>query len=367
MKIDKGRISGTQFMFSVACFIQASSLLTSFLSPITLQDSWFVILIGIILCLPLMWLFRELMVMFPDKNLIQILEYTFGPVIGKIVGIGYLWFFITLFSLNLSDMGEFTILTIMDETPIYVLTILCLIVCAVAVSGGIKLVTRYSMMFYITAFLILILSLFLMSSQMKPQNFLPFLNLPANKYIQGTHIITTIPFGEIVIFLMIFPAAKLERRQVTKFLFPGFLLGTFTVAAVMAGDIAVLGNTLGLFTLPHLVSLRLVNLGPAVSRVEILFAIVLIMLLFFKITVLFYVTVLTVAQLFRAKTFRHLVLIIGALTVAYGLTLYPNPAEHSASAQEIVPAVWTLFEIIIPLVLFIVAKLRHPKTKKAES
>lgn len=366
MQIDKGRISGTQLMFSIACFIQASSLLTAFLTPITLQDTWFVILIGIIVCLPLMWLYRELMVLFPDKNLIEILEQTFGPVLGKIIGVGYFWFFITLFSLNLTDMGEFTILTIMDETPGYVLTISCLLVCAVAVCGGIKLVTRYSMMFYIVALFILILSILLMSSQMKSQNFLPFLNMPVGKYIQGTHIITTIPFGETVAFFMIFPAAKLERRQTAKFLFSGFLMGAVTVVAVVAGDIAVLGNTLGLFTLPHLISLRLVNLGSALSRMEILFAIVLILLLFFKITILFYVTVLTAAQLFKAKTFRHLVLIVGALTIAYGLTLYPDPVVHTASAQEITPAVWSLFEIVIPLVLFIVAKIRHLKPKKAE-
>ena len=367
INIDKGRISGTQLMFSIACFVQASSLLTSFLTPVTLQDSWIVILFGIIACLPLMWLYRELMVLFPGKNLIEILQQTFGTVLGKIVGVGYFWFFITLFTLNLTDMGEFTVLTIMDETPGYVLTILCLLISSVAVCGGIKLVTRYSMMFYIIAVLILIISLFLMSSQMKSQNFLPFLNMPAKKYIQGTHIISTIPFGEVVVFFMIFPSAKLERKQTAKFLFSGFLLGAVTVFAVVAGDIAVLGNTLGLFTLPHLISLRLVNLGSALSRMEILFAIVLILLLFFKISMLFYATTLTAAQLFRVKSYRHIVLITGAFAIAYGFTLYPDPAVHNASAQEIVPAVWSLFEIVIPLLLFIVAKIRQPKQKKAEN
>lgn len=122
----------------------------------------------------------------------------------------------------------------------------------------------------------------------------------------------------------------------------------------MIRDIAVLGNTINLFMLPSLVTLRLVNLGVTLSRMEILFAAVLILLLFFKITFLYYITVLAVAQLFKFKNYKYLVLILGALMISYGLMLYPYPVEHVASAQQVIPFIWTPFEILIPLLTFII-------------
>jgi len=365
VRIDKGQISGTQFMFSVACFIQASALLTTFISAVTLQDSWLVLLFDAVLCLPLIWLYRTLMLMFPEQNLLQILVEVYGPVVGKVIGVAYIWFFFTLASLNLTDLGNFTKLTIMQETPNVVLVLICVLVSAFAVRNGIILVTRYSTLFAIITFILLSIGVILMFNQIKFENFLPMFDQPAGKYVQGIHIISTIPFGELVTFLMIHPCVKLSRRDATKYLFLGVGLGEITTLVVLLLNIGVLGNLLDMFTLPTLVMLRLVNLGMSLSRMEIIFAVILVMLLFFKITFLYYVSVLATAQFFKVKAYRQLALAAGALIIAYGLTLYPSMIEHAASAQEVTPFLWTPFEILIPLLTFFIAKLRKlPQTSK---
>lgn len=365
MSIDKNRISGTQFMFAVTCFLQSSTLLTAFLASVTLQDSWLVVLFGIVVCLPLIWLYRTFMVMFPDRNLLQIFDEVYGPVAGKIFGILYAWFFITLASLNLMDMGDFVKLTLMDETPNSVLVLLCMLVAAWAVKFGIHVVMRYSVLFATVSFIIMAASVLLILNQVNLQHFLPMLEQPPVKYVQGTHIIVTMPFGELVAFLVITPSLRLSRREVTKYLYWGFVLGGITLLGMKLRDIAVLGNTFQIFTLPPLVVLRLVNMGEAFSRMEILFAVVLIMLLFFKITFLYYVSVVTVAQLMKVKTYRHIILAMGALIIAYGFTLYPCPVQHAASARETVPIIWTLFEILVPLLTYFIARLRKlPKAKE---
>ena len=366
MRIDKGQITGNQFLFTIVCYLKASSLLTAFVAGVALQDSWLVSLFAIALCLPLMWLYRSLMVLFPDRNLIQILEDVYGKAAGKALGVLYLWFFITLTALSLMDLGDFSKLTIMEETPVTVLVVLCILVAAGAVGYGIKVVVRYSLLFAVVAYVILILSVLLVLNQVNLQNFLPMFDLPLKKYIQGTHIAITIPFGELVMLLMITPNVKLSRRDLTKYLFLGFVLGGLTFLIVMLRDVSVLGNTIQLFTIPTLVTIRTVNLGPSLSRMEILFAIELIMLLFFKIMFQYYILVIMAAQLLKVKAYRHLVLAMGALLIAYGLTLYPNPVVHAASAHEIVPTVWTVFEILLPLLTLIVAKLRKLPKAAAE-
>ncbi|MEA4823107.1 MAG: endospore germination permease [Clostridiaceae bacterium] len=367
MKIDKGEISGTQFMFSVACFIQSAALLTAFLVSITLQDSWLVVLLGFILGLLLLWVFRNLMVMFPEQNLIQILDNVYGPVIGKIIGVGYIWFFFTLTSINFMDIGDFVKQTMLKETPILILVILCMLVSVIAVRDGITLVTKYSTLFVVVTIFILIFSVLLVINQINLQNFLPMFDQPFMKYVQGTHLITTIPFGETVALLMIHPNVKQSRRDTTKHLFVGFALGVITVLVIIMRDITTLGNTMEMFTLPHVVALSLANLGPALSRIEILFFIVFIMLMFFRITLLYYVSVLAVAYLMKIKAYRHIVLVMGTLMLFYGLTLYPNPVAHALSAQQIVPFLWTPFEILIPLLTLIIAKIRKMPQAKMEA
>ena len=358
MTIDKGRISGTRFMLTIACFIQASSLLTSFLTSVTLQDSWIVVLMGMVFCLFLIWMYRELMLTFPGKNLLQMLEEVYGKVAGKILGAAYLWHFMTLASLNLMDMGETTQLAIMGEMPILALVVMCALVCAYTVRHGIKSVTWPSTLFTFATIPIILATLLLTANQMDFQNLLPMMDQPAVNYVQGVHIISTIPFGEIVLITMLNPNVKLTRKDSKKYIFGGFILGAVTLFAVVLRDIAVLGNTIHLFAQPSLITLRMVRLGEALSRMEILFAIVLVMLLFYKIALLYYVSVMCVAQLFQAQNYRRLVAVTGALIVAYGLTLYPNMVEHVESAQKTTPVIWTFFEMIVPLVTLIIAKAR---------
>ena len=92
MRIDNGQITGTQFMFTVACFLQASSLLTSFISAVALQDSWIVVIFGALFSLLLIWLYQALMVTFPTLNLLQVLTEVYGTAAGKIIGAAYVWF-----------------------------------------------------------------------------------------------------------------------------------------------------------------------------------------------------------------------------------------------------------------------------------
>ncbi len=358
MKIDPSQISKNRFMFSIACFLQSSALLTAFVSGVTKQDSWLAVLIGIVLCMPLIYLYRTLMVMFPGKNYMQVLEDVFGPVPGKILGIAYVWFFITLAALNLEDLGDFTKVTVLKDTPHIILAVMCILVAVLAVRHGLKVVARYSSVFTIVEFSIVAVSIILLLGQYDFQNFLPIFDLPPIKYVQGAHIIATIPFGELVVFLMITPNVNLSRRDATKCWFWGVGMGMLTLLVVLLRDIAVLGNTMSLFALPGLMSMRLVFLGQALSRVEIIFAVALIMLLFFKITFLYYISTIAIAQLFRTTQYKRLALVTGALILAYMPTLYSNSVEHAASGREIVPFAWTIFEILIPLLAFIVAKFR---------
>lgn len=366
MKIDTSQISGSRFMFAVAFFLQSSALLTSFIAGISSQESWLALLFGMVLSIPVIFLYKALMVLFPDKNLLQMLEAVYGPVLGTVLGIGYAWFFTTLAALNLQDLADFTKIAVMAETPHLVLTLMCILVSVWAVRHGLKVVTQYGTLFTFIEFAIILITIVLMANQMDAQNFLPIFNLPLETYIHCTHLVMTIPMGELVVFLMCTPCVRFSPKKVSAYWFGGVAMGMFTLLAVQLRDIAILDGAISMFTLPGLVVLRLVNLGRTLGRLEILFAMALMMLLYFKITVLCYATTVAFAQLFKTTSFKRLALITGILIAAYAPTLYPSSVAHTASAWQTTPIIWTPFEILFPLLTFIVAKIRK-LPKKAET
>ena len=358
MKIETDKIAPLQFLFSIACFIHASSLLSSFFAAVSGHDSWLAVVFAFILSLPVLWVYTRLIEDFPGKNLLEMFDLVYGPVAGKVVSAIYIWFFLTLASLNMRDLGDFVKQTIMIRTPPVVLFGACAIVCAFAIRGGLQVVTRYSSSFTIIAFLIVILATLFTIGLMKPENFLPMFDLPLKNYIQGTNIVLTIPFGELVVFLMISPNIKCPVKKIKKYMFGGFALGDFVMLIVVSRDTAVLGNIMGFFALPAFETLRMVRLSQALSRLEILFAFILITLLFFKISFLYYLSVLATAQLFKFKSYRPLILVTGVFITAYAFALYPTTVEHVASGRETTPLIWIPLEILIPLVTLIVGKIR---------
>ncbi|WMM25515.1 endospore germination permease [Tissierella sp. MB52-C2] len=365
MKIDKGKISGIQFMFTVACFIQSSSLLTSFFTSITNQDSWIIVIMGFIVSIIPLLIYGYIMKTFPDENLIEINDIVFGGIIGKIFSVLYLWFFMTLSSLNIRDLGDFVQRTTMTKTPPIIVISIFVLLCAWTVRNGIEVVTRYSMFFTLIAILIVISTSLLTINQMNIDNFLPIFDQPKMVYIQGTHIISTIPFGEIVVFLMINSNLEIEPKKRRKYFIYGFIIGGLTLLTIVLRDTAVLGNTMKIFSLPSFETLRLISIHSTLSRVEVLFAVSLIILMFFKICILYYVTVMSVAYIFKLKSFKSLVASIGVISIIYSFNIYPTVIEHMNSASKTAPFQWLLYETILPLITMIVIKIRKlPKLKK---
>jgi len=365
MKLETGKITSAQLMFSTACFLQASSLLTAFLAGVTNYDSWFVVVVGIILGLPILMVYIGLMKTYPGKNLLEINELAFGKVLGKVASFFHLLFFLTLATLNLRDLDVFVKQTVMVKTPDVVLMIVCVLVSALAVRHGIEVVTRYGLLFSLMSAMVLTTTLLLALYQMDLNNFLPMLQLPLTKYIQGTNIILSIPFGELVVFLMIMPHLGDKKKSITRYFLSGFLLGSLILLLVVFRDTAILGNALSLFALPAFETLKLVTLFGALSRLEFLYALVLIILFFFKITILYYVTSVAMAQFFGMKSYKPIVLVVGALMISYGFTLYPSNVQHAASSRETAAILWQFFEFILPLLALVVGKIKKRKTKEA--
>lgn len=357
MKDKKEQISSFALLFTIVCFVQSSALLIGYVSSITEQDTWFVTLIGFILTLPIIWLYISLSSKFPGKSIIEINDIVFGKIVGKIFSIFYLFFFFSLSFLNSNNAEEFIVGSLMPETPKLVIAIMFVSVCCYAAHKGIETITRYSVLFVFLVFCVMIANFILLVKDIKFNNFQPMFSLPFMKYIQGTHTQIILPFSEIMIFFMLFPNLK-KPKDIKKPLFFGLAIGAFTFFVIVARDTAVMGNLITYMSNPAYDTVRLIDFGDVFTRLEFFYVVLLLVLIFFKVSIIIYAVVKSIQQIFTLSTYKTLIPVIGVLIIIFSLIAFDSDIDASYWGVNVATVYSTFFELILPLITFIIASMR---------
>ncbi len=356
------KISNSHAMFSIACIIQGSVLLSSFIIGISRQDSWIVVIAGLLFSLLFSFVYIALAQKFSGCTLVQINDAVFGKAAGRGVSALYLFFFLSLCALNTRDLGGFVTGNLLSGTPEGVVVALFVLVCAWAVRKGICSLLRLSPMICILALVVIGFNATLLIKEYRLEAFLPVLNQPPLKLLQATQIITAIPYLETVAFLMIFPRLR-ETDKIKKTFFGGLALGALTMLTVVARDIGVLGNMAGQFAMPTYQSMTLIAIADVLTRMEVLFSALFITLQFYKVSILYYVTVKITEQTFGMKRQGSLVPVIGALIVPYALTVFQSGSENTFWAGTVAPFFSNFFEMVLPVLTLLVAAIRFPRQR----
>ncbi|HEX3046472.1 MAG TPA: endospore germination permease [Bacillota bacterium] len=363
MSIEKGRISGVQFMLLVTGFIQGSGLLLAFAVSITKQDTWVSVLASAVLMIPMALVWAALAKRFPGKNLVEINRMIYGTFLGTFISGLYIYWILNVFSFNIRDLGDFYITFLMPETPLFFFLIGFTLVCAYTVGKGIEVMGRICPLLLFIIFLNIISTSLLLLRNMDPANFLPVFETPVKKLIQGTHIISTIPFGEMVIFLALTPVIN-NPKGIGKYMLVGLILGASGLLLVQVRNTAVLGITESILTSPSFEVARLIDVGKIFSRMDVVVGIGQTLGMFLKCMILYYATVISLAQLFNLKSYLPLILPIGGLAVILAATSRESPADLFSAVSSFVPFFFSPFVFIIPPLSLLVARLRNLPKKE---
>jgi len=356
-----GKISETQFVMIITAFLQGSVLALSF-NATTKHDTWLAVLAGFILFIPVTLCYASLAKRFAGLNLMQMSEAILGPYWGKGISLMYSWFFLILLALNVRDLGNFYTIQFMPETPLPFFIIVFAAVCAYAVYIGIEVLARLGVFFVAIPFIIIPFTSLLLFKDMSISAFLPIFSAPLKEFIHGTHIITAIPLGETVMMLMFIPSLNSTER-ITKNALLGLFFGTICLLAVSVRNTAVLGYTEYIWSSPSLQAVRLIDIGNVLTRLDVLIGIGHTFMMFFKCSLLYYCVVLSLAQLLRLKTYTPLILPIGLIAITLSMIMNASTVEREATGDAHLMQA-SLFSLIFPPVLLLIAKLRNLPDKR---
>ena len=327
--------------------MQGTVLRSAFIINITKNDSWAMAFTGLAVSLPLLAVYTALIRRFPGKNLFEINELIFGAILGKVLSVLYLFFFIMLAALNTHDLGDFVVGYMMPETPQVAVILLFLLVCAYAVRRGIENMVRLSSVLFFITLGAVIINCIMILKNVQLEFLKPYFQLPFEKYVQGTITVAALPLGEILAFMMIVPMLGKDKKP-GKMLALGLGLSGGILVLILLRDITTLGPMISIVRLPSFESVRYISVAGVLTRMESLYAVSLISLLLFKVVILMYVTVLGLAQLLDLKSYQPLTLICGAFVFFCSLGVYKSVMEHAEWGATVAPIFSLTFELLLP-------------------
>jgi spore germination protein KB len=365
--MEKNKISYSQLLFTIICYIQSFSLLTAFSFSVAGRSNWLAVPIGAAIALVFLFVQLSIVKKYPGKNLFQINESVFGKYVGPCFSVLYLLYFFTLSSLNLRDASVFVTFSVLPGTSAMVIYITFMIICSWAVMKGIRVIVRYSEVVAMLVFIVFFLSVVFVWKRMNWNNLLPILSVAPKKVFQSANMIAVIPFGTLV-FQMIVPYCD-NQKHLSKCFLSGILIGGLFFFAVLIRDTAVLGDLVEILSFPTYSTYQIAGFTEILQGVDVSYAVIFITLSFLKISLLFYVTVTGIADLLKLNSYKPLVFVVGVLITLFARFIYPSLMEHMASAQEIIPILWLLFELLLPLITWvkIAVSSKSMERKKAES
>jgi len=358
----KARISSIQLFLLFIGFLYGSTVIVN--SALGAKnDAWLAILLGGTVGGLLVGVYVSVAYLNPSKTLVEILKERLGNVMGNIISIMYVWYFIHLAALVFRNFGEFIIVVTYQETPISIVIAIFAAIMVYAVNSGVEVIGRLSELFVpVLPFTVLIICMAVITTH-DFTAFSPILENGIKPVLKAAFSFITFPFGESVAFLMLFP--HLNKKENLKKIAVLSIISMIALSLLLFfRDIIVLGSEViyQATFVPHLTEL----LFPGIS-VEQLVDINLLIGGGVKVSICIYAAVRALSQVAGIDDYRNLTTAITTFCVVLSLWIYENVLEMLNWAEKVWPYYSIFFQIIVPLLLLFLSFIKKNKSSKSTS
>ncbi|REE67627.1 spore germination protein KB [Paenibacillus taihuensis] len=301
---------------------------------------------------------------YPGMSLVEIAQQALGKHVGGFVALCYILFFVQLAAWVTRNMSDYMQINLMPRTPIGVFNIAALLVCAYAVIKGIDTIALVSVLILPILTLAYWTPFTVMLREWDWRNFSYPGTFEWGPTIAKTKYALGFPFMETVAFMMAFPLV--QRRRGSAFL-GGIVFMGVQLALSVFFTIGILGVYRGShLTYPIYIIFREMQFSNLIEHLESLLSVTALLLVFVKLSVLFFFAVQAICQLFavenRAVVAYPLVWVISA----YAL-FFANIVENTEWVERYLFYYYIPFAFGFPLLFLISAWLRKNKRRSKEA
>ncbi|MFD2706249.1 GerAB/ArcD/ProY family transporter [Salibacterium lacus] len=367
--MEKAKINAGQLFVLIFLFEMGSALLLS-LGIEAKQDAWLAVLAGMFGSLFLFWMYYRLYLFYPDMLPTSYMQHIIGPLFGKITAYLYIVVFMYSAARVLRDFGEMLVTFAYNETPLFIINTLLLLLVLYVTHKGIEVISRTGEIMFVVLYVLAVTGsiLIVVSGLINIDHLKPVLEGGIGRILKtaGTETLY-VPFGEAVVFFMILPYVN-RPDKIKPAAFSALVLSGINLSITMAVNVAVLGvNLTERSQFPLLNTIQAIQVAEFLERLDVFFMVALIVGGFVKISIYFYAAVIGTSDLFQKKESSSLVFPLGLVVLFLSMVIASGYAEHIKEGLKFVPLYMHLpFHVMVPALLLTAAALkkRHSVNKE---
>ncbi|MCM0647864.1 spore germination protein [Clostridium swellfunianum] len=362
------KISGYQ-LFTTLFILPYGSAVLFFLAADTKQDAWIAILIYTLPGILLQYVYIALFKYYPKDTIVTYMPKIFGKYLGTLISIIYTLYFLYLSARVLRDFTGLISISSMPQTPRVFIGSLLILTVAYGVMTGFETISRAAeilfplmMLGLVGAYILLLITQgVFFFDRLEPIAEKGFLNV-----IQKGWKLITFPFGEPIVFSMLYSTVN-EPYKIRKLVTWSIITEGVALSAITIMFIAGLGVTFASSTnFPLLETLRLIQVGGFLDRLDIIIVVTLVVGGFMKISILMYASILGTSQLLKINNFRFLAFPFAAIALILSEVIARNYPQHIKLGLDFtVKYIHLPIQIIIPLLALALAYFKN-KNKNSQ-
>lgn len=345
----------------VVCYIlfEIGSTTLFLIAPEARQDAWLAMLAAAFGGFLLLVMYLAIYQSDPNRDLYVLLRHYCGKWLGTAAGLVFIGYFAYEASRNLRDLGEIASIILLQQTPLFIILLITILVILNTVRLGASVLFKFSLAIFpmtLGSYLILYLLLFGLG-EVRIERMLPMLEAGWKPIIDAAFPeILSFPFGQSVLFLVFFPLVTNSARKLKKSMFIVYAATALMLTIFNQIIILVLGPGIAAnCTLPLLQMVQLIELGDVFERMDIVFVLVLFIGLGTKLAAFCIGSAVGLHRLFGLNYKLSSVLVCAAV---FGASFYsPNYTHHIWMGKQVLN--WDpIPQIALPVLLYIVMRIR---------
>lgn len=353
--MNKITISAKQMEATVALYLLGSSLVSSGTTQAK-QDTWFCILVAMVLIVPMAWVHFQILNLYPGQNYFQNIFKAMGRPAGTAVCALMTLYFLHLGAIVLRIFGEFIHIVNMTETPVIMILVSITACLAYVLSRRLYVLARLCK--FVLPFLAVTVAMTIVLSyrDMNWDNLKPILHSSPGDLMRGILTSFAVPYGEIVVCVPMFGALDRSAKAFPTLL-KGILLSFLILFSANLRNVLVLGYATNIYNFPSYEAVSVIKIGEFFTRVEVLIGINLLLAGFVKAGVLLYSSCEGLSKLFGYQDYEPLVAPVSLLILTISVLVHKNTVEMYEWLGYL-PAYSLPFQVFLPILVLIVGKIR---------
>ena len=295
------------------------------------------------------------------EGLPGMLAYGFGKIAGKVVLLAYLVYFIYLAAFSLRQSAQFINIDILIEVRIIVPIVLMGLVCWYGSSKGVSFfaftapilcVGLYVLLLFLTAFLF---------PRIQLRFLFPVFNRSWGESVLPVLIPFTMPFGELVCMTVFMGRVRVSdtgKFPLWKSFLTGFVLGFFFVLVVLLRDILVLGPFASILSYPAYEVIRFASIGSVITRIESVFNLPFLFILFFRISIQLWCCIELIKALFPKTSGKKLCFLTTLVVIVSAYIFASSNVALLNKAITWIPLFFLIPQVAIPVCMLVGGLIR---------